>query len=367
MKGKKTIGLIVNPVAGMGGSVGLKGTDGQLWKRAVELGAGPVTPERTREFLGRIRNRNRFDLLVAPGRMGELYAPKRSQVVGKTGEKTTAEDTKRIAREMVSRGAALLIFVGGDGTARDVHDAVNRQVPVVAVPAGVKVFSAVFAVSARAAAELVDAFLEGSELEEQEVLDIDEGAFRENRLASKLYGYLLTPRASSFLQRGKECSRGDAASLESKEVLASFVARSMKRGSLYLLGPGTTVKAIADSMGVPKTLLGVDAMVDGRPVGVDLNEKGILKLMDSYEITKLIVTPIGGNGFLFGRGNRQFTPEVLWRVGREGITVVATRDKLQRLEALRVDTGDFALDQTFSDYIGVIVGENERIKMEVRC
>lgn len=275
----------------MGGSVGLKGTDGQLWKRAVELGAGPVTPERTREFLGRIRNRNRFDLLVAPGRMGELYAPKSSQVVGKTGEKTTAEDTKRIAREMVSRGAALLIFVGGDGT----------------------------------------------------------------------------PRAPSFLQRGKECSRSDAASLESKEVLAAFVARSMKRGSLYLLGPGTTVKAITDSMGVPKTLLGVDAMVGGRPVGVDLNEKGILKLMDSYEVTKLIVTPIGGNGFLFGRGNRQFTPEVLRRVGREGITVVATRDKLQRLEALRVDTGDFALDQTFSDYIGVIVGDNERIKMEVRC
>ncbi len=118
-----------------------------------------------------------------------------------------------------------------------------------------------------------------------------------------------------------------------------------------MLGPGTTVKAIADSIGVPKTLLGVDAMVDGRPAGADLNEKGILELMDSYEETKLVVTPIGGNGFLFGRGNRQFTPEVLRRVGREGIIVVATRDKLQRLEALRVDAGDFALDHTFSDYI----------------
>jgi predicted polyphosphate/ATP-dependent NAD kinase len=361
------IGLIVNPVAGMGGSVGLKGTDGRMRQKAMDLGARPVTPARAREFLDRIRNRERIELLVAPGPMGESLVAGKAEVVGTTGESTTAEDTKRIAGQMLSRGARLLAFVGGDGTARDILDAVGLKVPVVAVPAGVKVFSAVFAVSARAAAELVDAFVEGAGLEQQEVLDIDEQAFRQNRLSSKLYGYLLAPEASRLLQRGKECSGSDLTTAQSKEALAAFVVRKLERGTLYLLGPGTTVRAVADAAGVPKTLLGVDALADSRLVGSDLGEEGILQLMDRYERTKIIVTPIGGNGFLFGRGNRQFTPQVLYRVGRDGIIVVATSSKLLKLDALRLDTGDFSLDQLLSGYIEVIVGENESIKMELRC
>jgi len=366
MDAKTKIGLIVNPVAGMGGSVGLKGTDGQMRLRAAELGATPVTPERTRQFLTRIPNTERIQLLVAPGPMGEQYAPG-NPVVGKTGKTSTAEDTRRIARQMVSRGVELLVFVGGDGTARDIQDAVGAQVPVIAVPAGVKMFSAVFAVNPGAAAELVKTFLEGAPLEEQEVLDIDEEAFRQNRLASRLYGYLLTPGASRLLQRGKECSGNDATAAQSKEALASRVARDMSEGVLYLLGPGTTVKAVTDAVGLPKTLLGVDGVADGRLVGSDLGEKGILQLMDGYAQARIVVTPIGGNGFLFGRGNRQFTPQVIRRVGRAGLIVVATSDKLLRLEALRVDTGDPALDQALSGYLEVIVGGNETIKMEVRC
>ncbi|MBN1835237.1 MAG: ATP-NAD kinase family protein [Spirochaetales bacterium] len=370
---KVRIGLIVNPVAGMGGSVGLKGTDGAMSRKALELGASPVTPVRAREFLGRLRNTDRIELLTAPGKMGAKWAGGSAVVVGATGETTTAEDTRRIAREMVSRGIELLVFVGGDGTARDIQDSIGMSVPVIAVPAGVKVFSGVFAVSPGAAAAMLDAFLEGNEggedsaLEEQEVLDIDEEAFRQNRLASKLYGYLLAPRAAGLLQRGKEASSGDAAAVQSKEALAAYVAGAVAPGVLYLLGPGTTVKAVADALGLPKTLLGVDAVAEGRLVGSDLGEKGILELMDRYEETRIIVTPIGGNGFLFGRGNRQFTPEVLRRVGREGILVVATSDKLTRLEALRVDTGDSALDQALSGYVEVVVGTRETMKMEVRC
>lgn len=366
MSAKKKVGLIVNPIAGMGGSVGLKGTDGQMRHKAVELGATPVTPERARQFLTRIRNSDRIELLVAPGRMGEQCASGSPEVVGEAGEITTAEDTKRIAREMVSRGVEVLVFVGGDGTARDIQDAVGLQVPVIAVPAGVKIFSAVFAVNPGAAARLVESFLEGAGYDEQEVLDIDEEAFRQNRLASRLYGYLLTPRASGVLQRGKECSPSDAAAAQSKEALASWVAHNLAGNVLYLLGPGTTVKVVADAVGVPKTLLGVDAVTDGRLVGSDLGEKGILQLMDSYVETRIVVTPIGGNGFLFGRGNRQFTPQVLRRVGRKRIIVVATSDKLLLLDALRVDTGDFELDQALSGYMEVIVGGNETIKMEVR-
>jgi len=365
-EGKRVrVGLIVNPVAGMGGSVGLKGTDGQV-QRAVRLGALPVTPERTREFVSRIKGKERIDFWVAPDRMGALFVPEAVRVVGKRKKRTSAADTRRIAREMVDGGVELLVFVGGDGTARDVEDAVGRAVPVVAVPGGVKVFSSVFAVNPRAAAAMVDVFLEGAELEEEEVLDIDEQAFRDNRLAAKPYGTLLTPKAPSFRQRGKECSRTDAGATESKRRLAASVAEGMEPDTLYLLGPGTTVKAVAEAAGVEKTLLGVDAVMEGRLVGRDLSEAGILRLLESHEASRIIVTPIGGNGFLFGRGNRQFTPGVLRRVGVENVMVVAAANKLAALEVLHVDTGDCSLDESFCGTIGVIVGDRETVKMQVR-
>jgi predicted polyphosphate/ATP-dependent NAD kinase len=367
MAAKTKIGLIVNPVAGMGGSLGLKGTDGSMRQRAVELGATPSSPLQARQFLARIPRKDRVQLLVAPGWMGERCATGKAEVVGAIEEPTTAEDTRRIARQMVERGVKLLCFVGGDGTARDILDAVGTRVPVVAVPAGVKVFSAVFAVNPMAAAELLNRFLEGAGLEEQEVLDIDEEAFRQDKLASRLYGYLLTPRSAKLLQRGKECSADGAAAAQDKQALAARVVRGMSAGVLYLLGPGTTVKAVAEELGVDKTLLGVDALAEGQLVGSDLGESGILRLMDGYAQTRVIVTPIGGNGFLFGRGNRQFSPQVLRRVDRAGIIAVATSDKLLRLEALRVDTGDPELDRALSGYIEVLVGGNESVKMEVRC
>jgi len=367
---KRKIGLIVNPVAGMGGSVGLKGTDGDAYKRALKLGAQPVTPARTKDLFSHIRRKEEIDLFTAPGPMGEAHIHGfdiSSAVIGRVAKQTSAEDTKRIAGEMLKQGLGLLIFVGGDGTARDIYDAVGLKMPVVAVPSGVKVFSAVFAFSARAAAEMVDAFIEGAHTAEEEVLDIDEKAFRENRLASTLYGYLLVPAVKRYLQGGKECSNISVSALESKKEIAAYVIEHMDKDALYLLGPGTTVKAIADAVGIPKTLLGVDALTDGRLVGSDINEKEILSLSQKFEKKRIIVTPIGGNGFIFGRGSKQFTPEVIKQVGRENIIVVGTRDKLNRLEALRVDTGDFSLDQTLSGYTDATVGYKETLKMEVRC
>jgi len=367
---KRKIGLIVNPVAGMGGSVGLKGTDGKAYRRALELGAQPVTPARTKDLFSHIRRKEEIDLVTAPGKMGEDHIHGfniSSAVIGRVAEQTSAEDTRRIAGEMLNQGLELLIFVGGDGTARDIYDAVGLKMPVVAVPSGVKVFSAVFAFSAWAAAEMVDAFIEGARTAEEEVLDIDEEAFRENRLASTLYGYLLVPAVKRYLQGGKECSNISISAVESKKEIATYVIENMDKDALYLLGPGTTVKAIADAVEIPKTLLGVDGLADGRLVGSDINEKGILSLSKEFEKKKIIVTPIGGNGFIFGRGSKQFTPEVLKQVGRENIMVVGTRDKLNKLEALRVDTGDFSLDQTLSGYTEVIVGYKETLKMEIRC
>ncbi len=366
---KKKIGLIVNPVAGMGGSVGLKGTDGKTYQKALELGAKPVTPTRTREFLSHIRNKDSIELCVAPGKMGEEYVRESGMsftVVGTTGEATSGEDTKRIAAEMLAKGAELLVIVGGDGTARDIYDAIGLNMPVVAVPGGVKVYSAVFALSTRAAAEMVDAFVAGADVTEEEVLDIDEDAFREGRLDSSLYGYLSVPNVRNLLQGGKEASAAGSAA-ESKKEIAVHIVEGMEPGWLYLLGPGTTVKAIADELGVAKTLLGVDAVCEGRLLGTDLNEQAMLQLFAQYERRKIIVTPIGGNGFIFGRGNKQFTPEVIKAVGAENIIVVGTKDKLIKLECLRVDTGDYELDRQLSGYIDVIVGYKYSKVMLVRC
>lgn len=367
---KRKVGLIVNPIAGMGGSVGLKGTDGGTFREALRLGAAPVTPQRATELLARIQHKDQILLLAAPGKMGAQYVGALGvahDVVGAIGEETSAEDTKRIAAQMVDQGAELLVFVGGDGTARDIYDTVGSRIPVVGVPAGVKVFSAVFAVSDRAAAAMVDAFIEGAELAEMEVLDIDEQAFREDRLASRLYGYLVVPQVRTLLQRGKAASNVSRSSQAEKQGIAAYVVESMDPGVLYLLGPGTTLQAISDALGVPKTLLGVDGVHSGALVGRDLNERGILRLFEGYAQSRIIVTPIGGNGFIFGRGSKQFTPEVIRRVGRQNIIVVSTADKVSNLECLRVDTGDVELDEGLCGYIDVITGYKEATVMEIRC
>ena len=367
---KKKIGLLVNPVAGMGGSVGLKGTDGEIYQTALQLGAKPVTPVRAMDFLSHIRSRDSIELFVAPGQMGKEYVKDIGipiTVVGTIGQETSAKDTKRIAVEMLANGVVLLILVGGDGTARDVYDAIGLKLPVVAVPAGVKVFSSVFAFSTRAAAEMVDAFVAGIDVTEEEVLDIDEDAFREGRLDSRLYGYLSVPNVKSLLQGGKEASAAGRSAAESKKEIAAHIIEAMESGTLYLLGPGTTLKTIADEVGVPKTLLGVDAIFENKLVGTDLNERGILELFNQYKRRKIIVTPIGGNGFIFGRGSKQFTPDVIWQVGRENIIVVGTKDKLIKLDCLRVDTGDFVLDRKLSGYMDVTVGHDYSKVMPVRC
>jgi predicted polyphosphate/ATP-dependent NAD kinase len=366
---RKVIGLIVNPVAGMGGSVGLKGTDGRMYERALALGADPITPQRTGHFLAYISRQDGIRWLVAPGKMGEDYAKSAHisfTVVGEIGEQTSAEDTKRLAQEMMDRGIELLVFVGGDGTARDICDAVGTDLPVVGVPAGVKVFSAAFALSARAAADMVDAFVRGVGVTEEEVLDIDEEAFRDDRLASKLYGYLLVPEVRTFLQPGKTASNVGRSATEAKQAIAAQIVEEMDPETLYLLGPGTTAKAITDRLGLAKTLLGVDAVLAGKLVGEDMNERGILDLLKECSQRKILVTPIGGNGFIFGRGSKQFTPEVIRQVGRENIIVVGTSDKMVGLECLRVDTGDLALDEALSGYIEITIGYRDEMVMEVR-
>jgi len=366
MSNLKSIGLIVNPIAGMGGSVGLKGTDGEIYKRAIELGAKPTTPKRIEETLALVKRKDLY-FIAAPAQMGEDYIKKfdfKYEVVSKIDEETNADDTKRIIREMVEKGIDLLIFVGGDGTARDVYDVLGLTIPVVGIPSGVKMFSPVFALSTFAAAEIINN--ETEQLIEKEVLDIDEDAFRKGKLGAKLYGYLKVPKNLSLLQGKKEPSNVTKPEKISKEEIAEYIFDNIGKDTLYILGPGTTLKTIADKMGVGKTLLGIDAVFNGELVGKDLNEKGLLDLIKRYDEIKIIVTPIGGNGFIFGRASKQFTPYVLKQIGRKNLNVVASEDKISRLECLRVDTGDAKTDNIIKGHCKVITGYKTETIIEVK-
>jgi predicted polyphosphate/ATP-dependent NAD kinase len=359
----KRVGLIVNPIAGMGGRVGLKGTDGAgAVERARELGAVPVSGERAAAALQVLAERLGDDLfLLTPGgAMGEIVAAScglTPVIVGPdAGETTGPGDTRRAARAIAAAGVDLLLFAGGDGTARDIAEAVGNGPPVLGIPTGVKMHSAVYATTPRAAGELAAAFLTARNpaTRESEVMDIDEEAFRAGRVSARLFGYLTVPYQRSLIQglkAGSGSGEGDLAGI------AADIAERMTDGALWIVGPGTTTRAIAERLGVPKTLLGVDCYSRGEVVALDATEQVILQHLDGVP-ARIVVTPIGGQGYLFGRGNQQLSPEVIRRAGKANIIVVATVSKLAGLggEPLLVDTGDVDLDRELSGYVRVVTG-----------
>jgi len=345
----KTVGFIVNPVAGMGGAVGLKGTDGEaILDKAVSLGAKPVAPARAECFLQELSAFTKgLQLVVGAGAMGENEAKScgfACRIIGEKKEKTSAEDTKAIAKRIAECGVDLLVFCGGDGTARDILKAVNASLPVLGVPTGVKMHSAVFAVSPQAAARVTQRFLADElPLREAEVMDVDETAFREGRVSAELFGYVLIPYEPHLIQENKMASPMTESELRNQAAIAIYIIENMKPNLIYILGPGTTTRTIGDLLDEKKTLLGVDLFCDKKMVAHDVNEKQIIETIQG-KAAQIIVTPIGGQGFIFGRGNQQISPEVIRRVGLDNIVVVATEGKLRSLRSLRVDTGDPNLD-----------------------
>lgn len=363
----KTVGFIVNPIAGMGGAVGLKGTDGKkILERAIILGAKSIAPARAKFFLSELRTvKERIQLIVGAGKMGEDEAKNCGfafTVLGKRRKKTTAEDTVEVANGIVDMGANLLIFCGGDGTARDILNAVDTKLPVLGVPTGVKMHSAVFAVGPRAAVRIAMEFLwQKLPLRETEVMDVDEDAFRGGRLSAKLYGYMLTPYEPSLIQGAKMASLMTESELRNQAAIAIYVIEEMKTDVVYIVGPGTTTRTIADLLDEKKTLLGVDLFCNKKLIAKDVNEKQILKKIKGRN-AQIIVTPIGGQGFIFGRGNLQISPEVIQQVSRDNIVVIATEDKLRKLKKLRVDTGDPNLDNALRGDFKVITNyKKERV------
>ena len=348
----KTIGFIVNPVAGMGGAVGLKGTDGKaILSRAIALGAKPVSTQRAETFLTELSPAKKWlKLIVGAGDMGQSQAEKFGfvfKVVGETKKETNAEDTQNIAKGIVEVDVDLLVFCGGDGTTRDILKAVDLKLPVLGVPTGVKMHSAIFAVSPQAAARAAIRFLWSElPLREAEVMDVDEQAFRQGHLSAELYGFLLSPYEPHLIQGNKMASPTTENEVQNQAAIAIYIIEEMKPNIIYIVGPGTSTRTIGDLLDQKKTILGVDIFQNKKIIAKDVNEKQILQTIRE-KTTKIIVTPIGGQGFIFGRGNQQISSKVIRQVGLDNIVVVATNGKLDRLEILRVDTGDAELDNEF--------------------
>jgi predicted polyphosphate/ATP-dependent NAD kinase len=371
----KKLGLIVNPIAGMGGKCGLKGTDGaEILARACSLGAVPEAPGRATTALKQLASlKDGLVVLTVSGAMGEDEA----HAAGLTptvlfkadGDSTTSADTGRAAREMLAAGADLILFAGGDGTARDIYAAVGTDGICLGIPAGCKIHSGVYGINPRNAGELAALYLKGQvpKLKDAEVMDIDEDAFRQGRVTAALYGYLRVPLDEARVQGMKA---GRASSEENTaDVLAYYIVDTLDSGSLWIIGSGTTTLGLKQRLGIKGTLLGVDVVRDHELIAADATERQLLDLLGppgSIE-AKIIVTIIGGQGYIFGRGNQQLSPAVIERVGRDNIIVIATKAKVAGLggRPLLVDTGDEKTNAMLSGYMRVVTGYNEQLVVRV--
>ncbi|MWG35845.1 ATP-NAD kinase family protein [Halomarina oriensis] len=359
----RRIGFVVNPVAGMGGRVGLKGTDGMV-EEARARGAEPRAPGRARDALDALANAatEPVELLTWGGEMGAVEAEAAGldlEVLGHPDdEATSAADTRRAVRALLNAGVDLLLFAGGDGTAVDVAEVVaasGTDTPILGIPAGVKIYSSVFGVTPRSAGRIAATF---DRTEEREVNDIDEAAYREGEVRTELKAIVSVPVASE-VQSSKQLGGG------SVEALAAGVAADVEPGVTYVLGPGSTVGTIKRELGFEGSPLGVDVWRanapgdDGEEAGGELlvrdgSEQAVLDALGEANV--VVVSPIGGQGFVFGRGNQQLSPAVIRRCS---VVVVASPSKLDTVGELRVDTGDPDLDDELRGWQKVRVGRFE--------
>ena len=353
------LGLVVNPLAGLGGAVALKGSDGAaIVARALKAGAVPQAGVRATRAMAAFQRDGGGPTLTGPGDLGADAAPWADVVpLSPTG---TAQDTAGLVAAMQGR-VALILFAGGDGTARDVIAANRTDIPVLGIPAGVKMHSGVFARTPERAGQVAASFLasDARRVETAEVMDVDEEARRAGRLSAQLHGTARTPAGPSAHQGPKAGSGGDGLA-EIDAALAEY-AREMKEDTLYLIGPGMTMAALKDRLG-GGTLLGVDAARGGEIVARDLTEAAILALLEAAGDARIVLTVIGGQGFLLGRGNQQLSPRVVDRVGPGAIDVICPASKLAALtpQELAVDTGDAALDRGLSGFRQIITGARRR-------
>ena len=365
------LGLIVNPVAGLGGTVALKGSDGaHTAAKAIELGAEPKADSRTKAALEvLLPYKERVTIYTVNGDMGEQTAKALGfnvEVVYNTSAITTPDDTEQAAKILKNSGVDLVLFAGGDGTARNICHAIEDTIPVLGIPAGCKIHSGVYAITPKAAGRVVEMLVKGElvTLADADVMDIDEDAFRQGTVKAKRYGEMQTPSEVRYMQAVKNGGK------ETDELvladIAAHVVSQMDEDTFYIMGSGSTVEAIMEEMGLENTLLGVDLIKDQTLVAQDLTAKQLLELTHDQS-TKLVITLIGGQGHIFGRGNQQLSPLLIRAIGKENIIVVATKTKLLALNGrpLICDTGDGELDDELTGYIKVTTGFNDHIMYAV--
>jgi predicted polyphosphate/ATP-dependent NAD kinase len=364
------IGLIVNPIAGIGGRVGLKGSDGEdIQAQAMALGAEPLAPTRVMETLRALQEQaDKIHWYTAAGVMGESLLAELGysyDIIHTPAASTTRpEDTIQTAKKCQQAGVDLILFAGGDGTARNVTEAVKPGQLCLGIPAGCKIYSGVFSVTPKAAAEVIRQIVAGDlfQFANADVLDIDEVGYREGRITTRLYGDMMIPESAQYMQSVKESGR-ESEELVSEDI-AAWMIEEMDQNTLYLIASGRICMAIKQHLGIDGTLLGVDAVLDQKLIKKDASEAELMELIKAHDgPVRLLLTPIGGQGILFGRGNHTVCHQVIDYLGMANTTVLASKSKLKSLNGrpLRLDTGDTELDQRLSGYIPIITGYDDQV------
>ena len=364
------LGVLVNPFAGIGGALALKGSDGaEIREKALAMGAEQKANEKMAKALSILEALSgQFTVMTASGDMGEtvceslgipyevIYTP--------NAEQTEGEDSERAAKAMVEANVDLLLFAGGDGTARNICSVVGTQVPVLGVPAGCKIHSGVYCVSPSAAGQVVSQMIAGKLVSEMdaEVRDIDENAFREGKVIAKHYGEMRVPAELTYVQAVKMGGKEDEALV--LDDIAAYVSEIMddEPDTYFVMGSGSTVGAVMEFLDLDNTLLGVDVVKQGEVVASDVTASELITLTQDKP-TKVILTVIGGQGHILGRGNQQLSPAFIRQIGKQNMLVVATKQKLQALNGkpLRLDSSDAALDSELAGAFTVITGYKDKV------
>ena len=369
-KPKFKLGVVVNPFAGIGGALALKGSDGaEIREKALAMGAEKKANEKMAKALSILEALSgQFSVVTASGDMGETICESLGipyeVIYTADAVQTEGEDSERAAKAMVDANVDLLLFAGGDGTARNICSVVGTQVPVLGVPAGCKIHSGVYCVSPSAAGQVVSQMIAGELVSEMdaEVRDIDENAFREGKVIAKHYGEMRVPAELTYVQAVKMGGKEDEALV--LDDIAAYVGEIIddEPDTYFVMGSGSTVGAVMDFLGLENTLLGVDVVKQGELIASDVTASELIALTHDKP-TKVILTVIGGQGHLLGRGNQQLSPAFIRQIGKQNMLVVATKQKLQALNGkpLRLDSSDATLDAELAGAFTVITGYKDKV------
>ena len=364
------LGVIVNPFAGIGGALALKGSDGaEIREKALAMGAEKKANEKMAKALSILEALSgQFTVVTVSGDMGQTVCESLGipceVIYSANVEQTEGEDSERAAKAMVDAKVDLLLFAGGDGTARNICSVVGTQVPVLGVPAGCKIHSGVYCVSPSAAGQVVSQMIAGELVSEMdaEVRDIDENAFREGKVIAKHYGEMRVPAELTYVQAVKMGGKEDEA-LVLDDITAYFgEIIDDEPDTYFVMGSGSTVGAVMDFLGLENTLLGVDVVKQGELIASDVTASELIALTHDKP-TKVILTVIGGQGHILGRGNQQLSPAFIRQIGKQNMLVVATKQKLQALNGkpLRLDSSDATLDAELAGAFTVITGYKDKV------